>query len=441
MKRFFLSLLASVCFASPVQAITSIQEVSAPNGARAWLMEDHALPIVTLRIDMEGSGSASDPKDKEGLANLAAHLLDEGAGNMDSLAFNKAMEGHAIHFNAEVDEDTLTVGVETLSEFKSNAFDLLALALNKPRFDNGAVERIRTDLVTDIKQMEENPSYVASLKWKGLAFSGHPYAQPKQGTPESLAHVKREDLLKYGAERIVCAPHRIEIVGDMTSSEVSDLLTKLFPATHCNTTQAEIADVKVADGGAPIRVKLDIPQTVIQASLPSLMRDDPHYYAMVVLDQVFGGGTLTARLGEEIREKRGLAYYADSDLETMDHSAYMSIRFATRNEQADEAVDVFTKEIDKMRAKGITAAELERAKRYLTGSFALQLDSQASIAAYMSGMQHYKLGIDYLTKRNSKINAVTLDEVNALAKNIFLHKPLIIMVGNTPTKNDQKKDQ
>lgn len=421
---------AFLFFSSPVFAAAKIQEVDASNGAKAWLIEDHNLPIVTVRVDFADSGAAYDPKDKEGLAFFVTQMLNEGAGEMDSLALNRALEKYAIRFGVDMDEDTISVSLQALSEFKGHAFDLLSLMLNKPRFDNDAVERVRANIVSDLKQLEADPSYSASLHWKAIAFAGHPYSRPKRGTPDSIEQITRTDLQQYDRQHLLCSARRIEVVGDITAAETREMLAKLFPSFSCASGATPVRDVKIRDGGAaPIMVKEAVPQTVITASLPGVMRSDPRYYALVVLNQVFGGGVLTSRLGLEIREKRGLAYYAESDVDALEHGGWMSIHFATRREQAGNAIRIFMDEVEKMRKKGITEAELDAAKLYLTGSFSLGLDSQEALADYMAAMQRYRLGMDYLDRRNDKINAVTLSEVNTLAKDIFSHKPLVVTVG------------
>lgn len=425
-----------ICMASlllmpfSVAAATDIQEIKYGNGQKAWLVEDHNLPVVTVKIELAGSGSAYDPQGKEGLAYFATHMLDEGAGDMDSLAFNHALEEHAIRFSANATDDSVSVSLQTLSEFKQKSFELLALALNKPRFDNDAVERIRGSIMTTLRQYAENPSYIASLQWKKNAFAGHPYHNPKIGTLESVAAIKREDIENFKNSHLACSRKIVAVAGDITAGEVKSLLTALFPASECKLNDPVIADIKPAEGGAPIIVSKNVPQTVIHASLPAVMRSDPRYYAMVILNNILGGNTMISRMGKEIRDKRGLAYYANSSIGELQHTSYLAMDFATRSQQAETAVGVFLEELGKIRDNGVTEAELAETKSYITGSFPLGLDSQNSLAEYLVSIQHYNLGIDYLAKRNSLVNSVTISQVNDLAKTIFSHKPLIVMVGS-----------
>jgi zinc protease len=427
--RLLLMSLAFSLVASSALAVTKVQEVDAANGAKALLIEDHSLPVVTVKIEVNSSGAAYDPQGREGLANFAMQMFNEGAGSMDSLAFNHALEENAIKLGSEAGEDSVIVGVQTLSEFKDNAFDLLDLALNKPRFDSDAVERVRTNILTEIKQADENPTYIAALKWKESAFPDHPYRHPRIGTAQSVAHISREDMQQFQGKTLSCNAKDIAVVGDITAAEVKNLLLKLLPERKCESKLQTISNAKIRDGIEPVTVVKQVPQTVVEASLPGVLRNDSRYYSLFLLSDILGGDIFTSRLGREIRDKRGLAYYAESNVDVLDHAGYLAFGFATRSDQLKNALTVFLDELKKMQEKGITQVELDQAKRYITGSFPLNLDGQNSLASYLLQMQHYHLGNDYLDRRNDLINAVTLADVNTLAKELFSHKPLIVMVG------------
>lgn len=432
--------LAGVFMACSAHAAAKVVAVDGDHGQKAWLIEDHTLPIVTARVEFENGGVAYDETGKEGLSYFAMQMLTEGAGDMDSLAFNRALEQHAIHIGVDAQEDATAISLQTLSEFKDNAFSLFSLAINKPRFDDDAIARVASSIASDLKEMQANPVYIASRKWKELAYPGHAYRNLRMGTPESVALIKQADLQKYAGSVLACNRRIISVVGDITVAETRKFLSTIAPAKECRPSTMPVADVQPAEGsGAPVIMKQDVPQTVVQASFPALMRNDPHYYALVLLNYVFGGGgVFDSRLGQEIRNKRGLAYDADSANEALEHSAYIVVHFGTRNEQANTAVGIFREEVEKMRDKGVTKEELDAAKRYLTGSFPLGLDSQSALTEYLTQMQRYNLGMDYLDKRNSLINAVKLSEVNDLAKTLFAHTPIIVMAG-APTNEEKKK--
>ncbi|MEI6730768.1 MAG: pitrilysin family protein, partial [Pseudomonadota bacterium] len=293
---------------------------------------------------------------------------------------------------------------------------------------------IRAGIVSELKQLGENPDYLVSHKWKQTAFAGHNYKNPRRGDLQSIANIKKVDLSDFSQLFYSpCTPKTIAIVGDITKQEATDFLNKLYKskafAEECKPINS-LPQAVIAESKSPIIVKKDIPQSVVHASLPGLPRSDKDYYALVVLNHIFGGSTLTSRLGKEIRDRNGLAYYANSYIGLLDAANWLAISFATRNEKTYAALDLMQKEFDKIATSGVTQEEFEQAKSYLTGSFPLGLDNQGSLAAYLINMQHEKLGINYLEKRNDLINAVTLPQVNELAKKIFSKKPLIVTVGD-----------
>jgi len=432
MMRALLLFLGFIFTAPQVWAVAKVEEVE----KNVWLIEDHSLPLVTVKVAFEDSGAASDPAAKDGLASFVAQMIDEGAGDMPGLAYQHALEDHAVRVGVDVSEDMLTVSLQTQAQFKSQALDLLTLALKKPRFDKEAVERIRASIESDLKQAEENPGYLASRRWKEIAFAAHPYQHPRRGTVTSVAGITREDMQSFASMHFACSPKHIAIVGDITAAEVRLWLASLSGGVACALPSGIVKDVPVPDGQAPQWVEKDVPQTVVEASLPAVKRDDPRFYAVYVLNYIVGGDTLTSRLGVEIRDKRGLAYYAQSEVQEFDHASALLMRFATRSAEAQVALDVFLHELKTISSQGVTQSEFEDAKNYLIGSFPLEIDNENALAEYLIAMQHYKLGSDYLDKRNRMIAQVTLNEVNEAAKSLLSHTPLVVMVGHKPQAKD-----
>lgn len=425
MKRALL--IASLTLFSFSAVAGGIKEIKTDGGYTVWLAEDHTLPVMTVKISFEKSGAAYDPADKPGLAAFLGQMLDEGAGDMDALTFHKALENKAIRFSVDTGQDLITVSMQTLSENKDEALKLMLLALTRPRIDPEAFERIRASITADLTQLQEEPDYIASRKWKELAFGNHAYAHPRRGTPDSLKTITREDLKLYAETHFFAGARPvISVVGDVTAEEIQDWD---LPAFKENAAATNLPDVTVPDAEAPVVVTHNVPQTVVLASLPALKRDDPKFYTLQVLNQILGGNSITSRLGSEVRNKRGLAYHIGSGIEVMDSAYFLSVNFATRNEQAYEALGVFNEVVQDIRDKGVTEKELQDAKNYLMGSFALNHDTQNELAGFLIGVQHFNLGIDYPGKRNTFIDKVTLQDVNDLAKTLFAHKPLVVMVG------------
>ena len=206
--------LVGLFIAGPARAIT-IDRVVSPGGIEAWLVQDHTLPIVTLELSFTG-GAVTDPDGKTGLATMTTSLLDEGAGSLNSQAYQGRLEDLAssVGFSASLDE--VTGSLHTVKKNADEAFELLRLALTEPRFDPEAVARIRGDLIAEVARRDESPNAIASRVWWRNAFQPHPYARPDDGTVKSLAAITIKDLRRFVTQRFGRDALTIGVVGDIT---------------------------------------------------------------------------------------------------------------------------------------------------------------------------------------------------------------------------------
>lgn len=417
--------------ALPAQA-AKVEEVVTPSGLKAWLIEEHSLPLVAVKMVFRDAGAAYDPAGAEGRMSLTARMLSEGAGELDADAFQRAMENNAIQLGFGGDRDFFRASMETLSEKREEAFRLLGLALSQPRFDADALERVRAEALSDLKRVEARPHYKLERRLAALLYGDHPYAKPLAGSMEGIQSINAETLKSYTSHYLTRQNVIIAVVGDITKEELSRLMeTHLSALPARYQADATVPEFAIANQAREEVIDHDIPQTMINATLLGLKRRDPRYFDALVLNEVLGGGgTLTSLLGEAIREKRGLAYSVSSDLEPMEKAAAWDFSFATRNEKAREAVDVLKSELKNVAEKGVDAAALKDAKDYLTGSFVLSLDSNSDLANFLIAMQLYDLGPDYLEKRNGYVTAVTKEKVDRLAHEMLqADKLTVVMVG------------
>jgi zinc protease len=416
--------------ALPAQAV-EIKRVVSPGGIEAWLVEDKSVPVVALEAAFAG-GAATDPKEKPGLANLTASLLDEGAGSYDSQAYQTRMEDIAssIHFTAS--QDNVTADVKTLSEHVETAFELLRLGLAEPRFDPDPVARVRSSIVVSLARKAESPNAIASRLWWKNAFEPHPYARPSDGTPEGVKAITVEDMRRFMKDRIARNVLTIGVVGDITAERLAPLLDATFGKLPEKAAPVDISEATADHGALTLLVKKPIPQSVVTFGQPGLKREDPDWYAALVMNYILGGGGFTSRLTTEVREKRGLAYGVYSYLAPLDHTGVLLGGVATQNSRVAESIDIIRQEWRRMRDAGPTEAELKDAKTYLTGSFPLQLDSTDRIAAVLVDVQQKKLGIDYLDRRNALIDGVTLAEAQRVAKRLLKPDALTFVVVGSP---------
>ena len=234
-----------------------IQTVRSPGGIEAWLIEDYTVPLISLECAFLG-GAAQDPAGKAGVASMLAGLLDEGAGPYDSTAFHERLDDFAIEVSFGADRDGFSGHLRTLLRHKAEAFDMLRLALNEPRFDEEPLERVRAQLVASVLQDTNDPDAMANRVWFATAFPGHPYANPSRGSLETLAAITRDDLIDYKARILAHDTLKIAVVGAIDAASLSIELDKVFGPLPKQSRRVAIPRVTPQGIGTRKIIDLDI---------------------------------------------------------------------------------------------------------------------------------------------------------------------------------------
>lgn len=424
-------LVAVFCLMPVAAHATQVQEVVSDKGVKAWLVEDHALPLVAVKVLFRDSGAAYDAKGKGGRAMMTAEMLMEGAGALDSPAFTKALENRAIELGFAADDDGFTGAFNSLSEYSADAFSYMGMALKQARFDKDALERVRQQMLTALAEQEKEPGYLLHKQWDKQVFGDHPYANPVMGTKESVKALSAADLQGFVKAYLTRDHLVIAVVGDMTPAALKVQLDAQFAQLPAKAApDVVVSEVALPAAAKQVVVDSDIPQTMAIFGTQGVKRDDPAFYDAYVMNYMLGGGGLNSVLYTELREKRGLTYSISTGLSPMEHAGVWTGGFATRNDKVGEAVAALKEALQRFAAQGPTDDELRRAKQYLTGSFVMNLDSNHDIANYLISMQVNHLGIDYFDKRNGLMNAVTKEGVKAIAAKMVDPKGLqLVMVG------------
>jgi zinc protease len=422
------ALVAVALSLTPTQAMT-IHSVVSPRGIEAWLVQDKSVPLVALNYAFHG-GSAQDDPEKAGTASLAANLLDEGAGDLDANAFHERMENHAIELQFSAGRDYFRGTLRTLNEHRDEAFDLLRLALNAPRFDAGAIDRVRRQVLAELRRESTNPGDVASRSWWQTAFPNHPYGRESKGSLDTVPKIAADDLRGYVRRAFARNELTIGIVGDIDAKTAGGLIDRVFGDLPAHNDLRPVPDVKTIQGlGRRIVVNLDVPQAVVAFGGTGIERSDPDFMAGYVVNHILGGGTFSSRLYREVREKRGLAYGVSDNLYWLRHAAVVIGGTATRADRTADALKIIEAEIKRMAEEGPTADELAKAKSYLKGSYVLTLDTSSKIASQLVQIQLDKLGIDYIQRRGGMIDAVTVDDAKRVAKRLYGDGLLVTVAG------------
>jgi zinc protease len=320
----------------------------------------------------------------------------------------------------------------TLSVNVSDAFDLLRLALTQPRFDDEPVALIRSQILTMIRSSSENPGAIASRTLRHALFPDHPYGRPVEGTEDSVKAITTADLKVFVAERLGRDNLVIGVVGDMTPDQLATLLDRVFGDLPGQAAPWRLPEVTPITPGRTIVVKKAVPQSVILFAQAGIKRADKDFYPAYVMNYILGGGGFTSRLYNEVREKRGLAYSVYTALYPMAAAALLQGGAGTANARVSETLNVVRAEWRRLATDGVDKAELDDTKTYLTGSFPLRFSSSGRIAAILVAMQLDTLGIDYLKHRNSYVEAVTLEAVNRVARQLLDSDGLTTVIVGEP---------
>ncbi|MBC6444481.1 MAG: insulinase family protein [Alphaproteobacteria bacterium GM202ARS2] len=422
--------LVTPAFAEPtVPTALTIQDVTSKQGIEAWLIEDTYLPIVSLEFAVEG-GSAFDPKGKKGLALLTMHLLDEGAGAFSSQEFHEQLEEHNVSLSFWASKDWLRGSLKVLKKDLKKALELFVLATTKPNFDKDSIERLKKQKRATIRSRQEDPASLAQLGWFERAFPEHPYGVPVIGTEADLANITRTDIQAYFADAFNREALTVAAAGDITPEELGDVLDTLFGGWQKTTTR-RLADIKKPALPEPTLhvIDTDIPQTTVYFGRKGVARNDPDFYAYHLMNYIFGQGSFSSRLMEEIREKRGLAY----GVSTFSWDGYavplLQGRLATSNERVHESIDILRRETQKMATKKVSQDELDDAKTYVINSLYLNLVRTSSLAGFALNLQLDDIAKDYPQKRQVLFENVTLEDIQRVARDVLEGQWLIIAVG------------
>lgn len=441
---FVATLLAMTIFLTANSALAkspvlSIQDVTSPGGIKAWLVEDHSVPVIAMNFGFRGAGTVNDPEDKQGLVRMLSNTMDEGAGDLNSQAFQKELLDLSISLSFGASRDDFTGSLRTLTRNKDRAFALLALALTKPRFDEEPVGRMRAANQSRIRGSMSDPEWIAARLENDIAFAGHPYARNSGGTLSSLDKIRPDDLRNYHKSHLGKNDLVVAVAGGITKEQLAALLDTVFGALPNLPPHDPAPALTLQNAGSVTVYKRDIPQTVIEIIQPGIDVKDPDYQTAQIMNFILGSSGFGSRLMEEIREKRGLTYGIYTSLMNMDDFDGLTVGTSTENKNAGNVIALTKAEFSKMKSMPVSDKELQDAKTYLIGSLPLSLTSTGEIAGVLLSLQMDDLPIDYLDRRAQAIEAATAADVQRVAQKILAEDKMVtVLVGQPEDIKDFK---
>jgi len=350
---------------------------------------------------------------------------------MAAQGFAVATEEIAARISFDAGRDTVSVSAQFLTETAAEAIALLNTALTQPRFDDDALERVRAQTVASLRRDALDPNSIASRAFAEASYKGHPYARPTDGTPETVAALTRDDLLRAHAGAIARDRVHIGVAGDVDAQTLGPMLDRLFDGVPSSGAALPPHATFAAEPGIT-RVPFDGPQSVIAFGHSGIPRDDPDFLTAFVVNEIVGGGRFGTRLMTELREKRGLTYGVGAFLASGFLGESYQGQLSASNADVGDVVDLIRAEWTKLARDGVTAEELSRIQTYLTGAYPLRFDGNGAIAGIMASMQFQGFGIDYVNTRNDLVAGVTLEDATAMARRLYQPEALRFVIVGQP---------
>jgi zinc protease len=413
-------------------------EKTLANGLRVIVARSSDLPLATADLTVK-AGSVLDPAGKAGVAAMAADLLTEGAGGRSAVEIAAQTEALGADLGAGAGSESTSVTLNVLPQNLDAAMAIMADVALKPAFAQEELDRSRDQSIDSFQVGMKRPGTVAGYVSAPAVWSGTPYGDLT--TPTTLKALKREDLAAFHQTWFRPDNAVLVITGDISADEGFALAQKAFGSWKAPAAALPAAP-KVSGANRPRNVVVDMPnagQAAVIVAKRAITRDDPRYYAGLVANSVLGGG-YSARLSQEIRVKRGLAYGAYSGLSVRKGSGGFSASTQTKNESAGEVVTLIRGEMTRM-AGGLPGAdEMAARKSVLIGGFGRDLATTDGLATVLGSLAVYGIDLKEVQVFTAKVDAVTPEQVRAFAAEAL--KPgeaSVIVVGDAKLFGDAVK--
>ena len=389
-------------------------------------------PAVTINLSVR-AGSAYDPAGAPGAMWLLSRVLDRGTARRSAADIAEELDSRGITLTITVTRHLLSLVCTCLADDFEPVLELLADVIAAPSFPEPEIAVRKGEVVTAIRQDEDNPSVRATEGLMALLYpDGHPYGRRTKGTIDVVERLTRDELLRLHAERFAPSVTTAVVVGDVELPRVHDLAARVLGTWRRPEPPALTVP---AAGPAPRRQRLVIPmmnkaQADIAYGFVTIARSDPDYYAFWLMNNIFGQYAMGGRLGESIRERQGMAYYATSAFDANIAPGPLVVRAGVGAANVDRAVASIDAEVVRLVRDGAEAKELSESRTFLVGAIPRALETNAAIASFLQTEDLFDLGLDYDARLPDLLGAVTLDQVNAAARRALdLDRASVVIAG------------
>ena len=399
------------------------------NGVTVIAKANHTTPAVSLLVGVR-AGAYSDPPDREGTAALCARVLDRGTVTRPADVIADELDGRGASLSVMTGRHQMAISATCLSEDFGAVLTLAADIARHPAFPDAEVTTRRADLITSIRQDEDNPAPMAADAFAQALYGSHPYARKVRGSVATVESIRRQDLVRFYQKGV--GPHAttVVVVGDIAEDAAVAAIARVFgdwsaggdkPGLSGPGPDAALVPDAIASTG---RRLVSVPmmnkaQADLAYGFVGIRRSNPDYSVYSVMNNALGQYAIGGRLGDSIRERQGMAYYVFSSLDASLGAGPFTIRAGISADNVERAIASIDAELDAVLKAGFTTQEIDESKSYLVGSLPRQLETNAAIASFLLNAEFFGLGLDYDVRLPGLIQSVTLDSATDAARRLL----------------------
>ena len=417
----------------PIVAAEDLHRASLPNGIEILVLEDPRLPRVSLGLTLRRGAGSVDPK-QAGLAELAAEVMQRGAGDRDGLALAKVIEDAGASLSIGASWDATTVSLSGLSKDRALFEEILADVTLRPRFDAEEFEKARGEHLAGLAAAVDEPSTLIRWHFLRTLYDGHRYGLPEEGSPETLAALQSEDARAYWTERFVPRNAIFWAVGDVDAAEFAREVEAIYGALPDRAPGPETPLPPARTPEARRIVVVDKPE-LVQAHIlighEGIARSEPDRVAIDLMNDALGGSGFSSRLMKVIRGQEGLTYSVSSGFSLRRQPGPFQVSTFTKVETVRRVVDLVLAEMEAIRgARPVDAEELAKFVSFSVGSFGLSLETSRAMLASLVDLEVHGLPDDSLDTFRARVGAASLESVQAAAKSrLHPERAAIVILG------------
>jgi len=395
------------------------------NNIPIWYLPTQDTELVCFKISFKGAGTVQDSI--PGITKMFSSMLNEGTEDMNSETFQNFMLNNQIQLFTDYDADHLGIAIRTIKPKIHEAFDVIIKIMNNLKLAEEDLERNRADMIVSLEQSKHDPFSLSADALKRLAYKKHPYFTSIDEQIAGLKTIKSEDLRtvfkRLGQDNLL-----VTCAGNIDVPTITKLVNGLTNILPKNAELKTIPDAELNHEKSIHHVSMPIPQSVIRFTIPAIPLHDPDYYAYELMEGIFGGTSMKSRLFQDIREKRGLAYYAQTNIINMEKLDVMQGATGVSTENEHAVVQLIKDNMIKIQKEGTTQEELDFEKQHSSGIFALNFDSLQGTVQTLSHLQLDGFPSTYINDYAKHLDSVNLEQIKKVAQKYLNSKKLIIVI-------------